>query len=93
MDYISIFQRKKEPKLLFFQDNSITSAVLRKMLQERLLRPHFQNQEMGLSQKELDAIFAEVTAEVATAVADARTDPYPADSELFNDFYVEGGVR
>ena len=46
-----------------------------------------------LSQKELDAIFAEVTAEVATAVADARTDPYPADSELFNDFYVEGGVR
>ena len=46
-----------------------------------------------LSQKELDAIFAEVTSEVATAVSDARTDPYPADSELFNDFYVEGGVR
>lgn len=46
-----------------------------------------------LSQKEMDAIFAEVTQEVAAAVDDARKDPYPADSELFNDYYVEGGVK
>ncbi|MBP2666567.1 MAG: Pyruvate dehydrogenase (acetyl-transferring) [Firmicutes bacterium] len=46
-----------------------------------------------LSQKELDTIHAEVEQEVTAAVDAARTDPYPADSELFNDYYVEGGVR
>ena len=46
-----------------------------------------------LSQKEMDAIQAEVAQEVASAVDDARKDPTPAESELFNDFYVEGGVR
>ena len=46
-----------------------------------------------LSQKEMDAIHAEVEQEVASAVDDARKDPNPADTELFNDFYVEGGVR
>ena len=46
-----------------------------------------------MSQKEMDIIHAEVKQEVASAVDDARKDPYPADSELFNDFYVEGGVR
>ena len=46
-----------------------------------------------LSQKELDTIHAEVEQEVTVAVDAARTDPYPADSELFNDYYVEGGVR
>lgn len=46
-----------------------------------------------LKQAELDAIYAEVSEEVVQAVEAARNDPYPADSELFNDFYVEGGVR
>ena len=46
-----------------------------------------------LPQKEMDTIFAAVKEEVATAVEDARKDPYPADSELFNDYYAEGGVR
>ena len=46
-----------------------------------------------LTQKEMDAIHAEVEQEVATAVEDARKDPYPAESELFNDYYVEGGVK
>lgn len=46
-----------------------------------------------LSQKDMDAIYAEVAAEVKTAVDDARKDPYPTDSELFNDYYVEGGVN
>ena len=46
-----------------------------------------------LSQKEMDTIHAEVEQEVTAAVDAARTDPYPADSELFNDYYVEGGVR
>ena len=41
----------------------------------------------------MDAIHAEVEQEVATAVEDARKDPYPAESELFNDYYVEGGVK
>ena len=46
-----------------------------------------------LSQKEMDAIHAEVENEVKTAVDDARKDPYPADSELLHDYYVEGGVN
>ena len=46
-----------------------------------------------LSQKDLDTIHAEVEQEVTAAVDAARTDPYPADSELFNDYFVEGGVR
>jgi pyruvate dehydrogenase E1 component alpha subunit len=46
-----------------------------------------------LTQKELDTIHAEVAQEVTVAVDAARTDPYPVDSELFNDYYVEGGVR
>jgi pyruvate dehydrogenase E1 component alpha subunit len=46
-----------------------------------------------LSQEELDTIKTQVVAEVTTAVEDARKDPYPPDSELFNDYYVEGGVR
>lgn len=46
-----------------------------------------------LTQAEMDAIVAEVEQEVASAVDDARKDPYPAESELFNDFYVEGGVK
>jgi len=41
----------------------------------------------------MDAIHAEVEQEVASAVDDARKDPYPAEGELFNDFYVEGGVK
>ena len=49
--------------------------------------------EGWLAQADLDAIVAEVGQEVAQAVADARQDPYPADSELFNDFYVEGGAK
>jgi len=46
-----------------------------------------------MSQKEMDAIHAEVEQEVVSSVEAARTDPYPADNELFNDYYVEGGVR
>ncbi|MHC1761856.1 MAG: thiamine pyrophosphate-dependent dehydrogenase E1 component subunit alpha [Negativicutes bacterium] len=46
-----------------------------------------------LTQAEMDAIVAEVEQEVASAVDDARKDPYPAESELFKDFYVEGGVK
>jgi pyruvate dehydrogenase E1 component alpha subunit len=46
-----------------------------------------------LSQKELDVILADVAEEVSSAVTDARQDPYPLDSELFNDYYVEGGVK
>lgn len=46
-----------------------------------------------LKKADMDAIHAEVEQEVAQAVEDARKDPNPADSELFNDFYVEGGVR
>lgn len=46
-----------------------------------------------LSQKDLDAIQAEVAQEVTAAVDAARRDPYPAESELFNDYYVEGGVK
>jgi pyruvate dehydrogenase E1 component alpha subunit len=49
--------------------------------------------EKWLSQTEMDVIQAEVKQEVDSAVDDARNDPYPADTELFNDFYVEGGVR
>lgn len=46
-----------------------------------------------LTQKDMDAVQAEVSAEVAAAVEAARKDPYPPDSELFNDYYVEGGVN
>jgi len=46
-----------------------------------------------MTQKEMDTIHAEVEQEVATAVEDARKDPYPAESELFNDYYVEVGVK
>jgi len=46
-----------------------------------------------LSQNDLDAIHAEVVAEVKIAIDDARKDPYPVDSELFHDYYVEGGVN
>ena len=46
-----------------------------------------------LTQKEMDIIHAEVELEVAIAVEAARKDPYPAESELFNDYYVEGGVK
>ena len=46
-----------------------------------------------LTQKEMDIIHAEVEQEVAIAVEAARKDPYPAESELFNDYYVEGGVK
>ena len=46
-----------------------------------------------LKQADMDAIRAEIEQEVAKAVDDARKDPNPVDSELFNDFYVEGGVQ
>ncbi len=46
-----------------------------------------------LTQNDMDAIQAEVVAEVKIAIDDARKDPYPADSELFHDYYVEGGVN
>lgn len=46
-----------------------------------------------LSQTDLDAVRASVMSEITEAVDAARTDPYPAESELYNDYYVEGGVR
>jgi len=46
-----------------------------------------------LTKKALEAIDAEVTHEIETAVADARQDPYPTPDQLFKDYYVEEGVR
>ncbi len=43
-----------------------------------------------LKQADLDAIRDEVAREIEQAVADARQAPYPAESELFEDLYVEG---
>ena len=44
-----------------------------------------------LKAKKLDDINAEVAATIEQAVASARSAPYPADEELFKDYYVEGG--
>jgi acetoin:2,6-dichlorophenolindophenol oxidoreductase subunit alpha len=46
-----------------------------------------------LKQKDIDDLTAEAAALVDQAVADARQDPYPEDSELFANLYVESGVK
>ncbi len=43
-----------------------------------------------LKQADLDAIHAEAAREIEQAVAAARQAPYPDDSELYADLYVEG---
>lgn len=45
-----------------------------------------------LQQQELDAIKQEVAKLVDESVEQARRDPYPDESELFTDYYVESGV-
>lgn len=44
-----------------------------------------------LKSKQLDTIDQEVAAAIEEAVASARSAPYPAEDELFKDYYVEGG--
>lgn len=46
-----------------------------------------------MKQKDMDAIRDAAAQEVGQAVADARNDPYPADAELFNNLYIEGGEQ
>lgn len=46
-----------------------------------------------LKQKDMDGIFAEVHKEILEAEDQARKDPYPDESELFDNLYSEGGVR
>lgn len=75
------YRTKEEVKEHFEQDDPIknfTKAVVEQGL---------------LKQKELDMIFDEVQAEVLEAENQARKDPYPNKSELFENLYSEGGVR
>jgi acetoin:2,6-dichlorophenolindophenol oxidoreductase subunit alpha len=46
-----------------------------------------------MSQEELDSIRAAAATELTEALEAARQAPYPTDSELYNDYYVESGVR
>ncbi|SDF45394.1 thiamine pyrophosphate-dependent dehydrogenase E1 component subunit alpha [Sporolituus thermophilus] len=45
-----------------------------------------------VTERDLDAIKAEVAAEIDDAVAAARGDSYPDESELYDDLYVENEV-
>lgn len=46
-----------------------------------------------MSQEELDSIRADAATELTEALEAARQAPYPNEIELYNDYYVESGVR
>lgn len=46
-----------------------------------------------ITTEELDAIYKEAADQVERAVDKARQDPWPTDSDLFSDLYVDGGVK
>ena len=46
-----------------------------------------------LKQKDLDEIYAAAQAEIDAAEAQARKDPYPEESELFENLYIDSEVR
>ena len=45
-----------------------------------------------MTKAQMDSIDAEVAEEVATAIRDAREDPYPTPDQLFEDYYIAGGA-
>jgi len=71
--------RTKEEVQKHFTTNDPIKNFTKKVLAAKLLK-----------QADLDAIDAEAALEIEQAVAEARQAPYPAESELFEDLYVEG---
>ena len=72
-----LYRNKKDVEKIFLSDDPVrnfTKVVLK---------------NGWLKQKELDAIRAEAAQVLDQAIEGARRDPYPEDSELYADLYVE----
>ncbi len=70
-----------------------TKAEVQKHLDENDPLKNFAHKVIGakiLKQADLDAIRVEAASEIEQAVGEARQAPYPDETELFADLYVEG---